>query len=1135
MMAELNEEKGNRFRVESVNQISLNGAGGDPSGGDDNFSENGSIDDSISYKNYLAYELNRSSNPGGGGGGDRRRPSVTISVPENEKPSPSSRRLSRKRSSFQFTTQRSLRHYLTREAIPHADHYRNKMSFAKGKPDSSRPTLDDLLNDDPYSKDNSDLESQTDDQDTGSVIKFGWIEGVYMRCLLNIWGVMLFLRLTWVIGQAGLLEGLAIITLSNIVTVITSISMSAVSTNGQIKAGGIYFMISRSLGPEFGGAIGLMFTLANSIAVAMYIIGFCEALSDMLKQYIPGFIGILNTPEDGLHDIRLIGSVSLVLLLGLAIVGMEWVTRVQKGLLVLLLFSQLDFIIGSFLPPSEDKLAKGFVGYNGTVLMENLFSDYIPNEGTEKNNSFFTVFAVFFPAVTGIVAGANLSGDLKDPGVAIPKGTLLAIVSTYVTYTIYGVMIAACTLREASGDVLELDYVNETIKEVNNITNSFWECENRTCSYGILHSQQMMEVISAWGPLIYAGCFAATLSSAIASLVGAPRVFQAVAKDKLFPGIASFADGWGKNNDPVKGYLLVFLISLICILIGDLNYVSSLLSNFFVAAYALINFSVFHASITKSPGWRPGFKYYNKWISLLGTVLCICVMFLMDMVTALVTFIIVFFLYMYVSIRKPEVNWGSSTQAQSFMTALNSVLSLTKVEDHVKNYRPKIMVMSGSPLNRPTLIDFANLVTKRISLLESVDVVPEDLDWKKSQAIKNSGQNWFTENHIKGFFSVVRNSKISEGARTAMELSGLGKLRTNMILLGFQDTWWKKDESAKEYYKIIQTAFDLRLAVGVLRINGGLDVTSMTNLMEDSSPNQSNALNYDDRCESNMSVDSGLDLATKSGAKNTSTQSGEDDKEDGSLKRNKKPNGFEKLLFKKKCPSSIPLPPSEKDVKPLDEDIVNRLSQFRDKTTVNTGTIDVYWLYDDGGLTILIPHILQTRAKYSKCKMRVFFLSNKNDELDGQTRSMASLLAKFRIDFQDVIMLTDATKQPKKETKDEFKAMLANNSLKNSNSGKKHSTSSRDSSSSECDEVPPLVSELDIIANKEKTNFNLRIAEIVKDNSSSADLIVMTLPMPKKEIVPQELYMAWLDYTTKDMPPFLLVRGNQTSVLTFYS
>ena len=117
--------------------------------------------------------------------------------------------------------------------------------------------------------------------------------------------------------------------------------------------------------------------------------------------------------------------------------------------------------------------------------------------------------------------------------------------------------------------------------------------------------QQLMETISAWGPLIYAGCFAATLSSAIASLVGAPRVFQAVAKDKLFPGISTFGQGYGPNNDPLMGYILIFFVSLACVLIGDLNAISPLLSNFFVASYALMNFSVFHASITKTPGKRP--------------------------------------------------------------------------------------------------------------------------------------------------------------------------------------------------------------------------------------------------------------------------------------------------------------------------------------------------------------------------------------------------------------------------------------------------------------------------------------------------------------------------------------------------
>ena len=172
----------------------------------------------------------------------------------------------------------------------------------------------------------------------------------------------------------------------------------------------------------------------------------------------------------------------------------------------------------------------------------------------------------------------------------------------------------------------------------------------------------MMQVISAWGPLIYAGCFAATLSSAISSLEGAPRVLQALAKDDIFPYLEPFGVGHGKNNDPFRAYIAVFGISLICILIADLDVVSSLLSNFFIAAYALINFSVFHASVTNSPGWRPSFKYYNKWLSLLGTILCISVMFLIEKRTALVTFLVIIILYLCVCYRKPNANWGSSTQ-----------------------------------------------------------------------------------------------------------------------------------------------------------------------------------------------------------------------------------------------------------------------------------------------------------------------------------------------------------------------------------------------------------------------------------------------------------------------------------------
>ena len=176
------------------------------------------------------------------------------------------------------------------------------------------------------------------------------------------------------------------------------------------------------------------------------------------------------------------------------------------------------------------------------------------------------------------------------------------------------------------------------------------------CSYGSINNYQIIELISLFGPLIYAGIFAATLSSALASLVSAPKVFQALCKDKLFPYIEYFGKGFGKNNEPRRGYLLTFVVALGCCIIGDLNAIAPIISNFFLAAYCLINFSCFHASFARSPGFRPAFKYYNMWLSLVGAILCLVVMFIMDWSTALATFVIILALYLWILHRKPGIH-----------------------------------------------------------------------------------------------------------------------------------------------------------------------------------------------------------------------------------------------------------------------------------------------------------------------------------------------------------------------------------------------------------------------------------------------------------------------------------------------
>ncbi|CAG0900386.1 unnamed protein product [Darwinula stevensoni] len=275
-------------------------------------------------------------------------------------------------------------------------------------------------------------------------------------------------------------EGLAIISLCNLVTIITGLSMSAVSTNGRIRGGGLYYLISRSLGPEFGGAIGLMFTLALSIATAMHIVGFANGLEDLLREKFQTKI-----IDGAVNDTRIIGCGSLVVLLVIVLVGMEWVNRAQWFFLIGLLVSQVTFIVGTIMgPKSDDEIAKGFIGYDWEVFKTNWVSKYTKFDGQDQ--SFFTIYAVFFPAVTGIVAGANMSGDLKDPSHAIPVGTLAAIATTFASYLLYSAMLGAVAVRDASGIISELN------SDASNILESkAFQCADRQCSYGLLNSFQV--------------------------------------------------------------------------------------------------------------------------------------------------------------------------------------------------------------------------------------------------------------------------------------------------------------------------------------------------------------------------------------------------------------------------------------------------------------------------------------------------------------------------------------------------------------------------------------------------------------------------------------------------------------------
>ncbi|CAG5135115.1 unnamed protein product, partial [Candidula unifasciata] len=906
---------------------------------------------------------------------------------------------------------------------------------------------------------------------------------------------------------------------------------------------GAYYMISRSLGPEFGGAIGVIFSVANTVAVAMYVVGFAETVRDILKRYDLVMV-------DDLNDIRIIGSITITVLLAVALIGMDWESRAQLVLLIILTLAIVNFFVGLCIPPSSEQMSKGLLGPK-EVFTTNLVSHY------EEQESFFSVFGIFFPAATGILAGANISGDLKDASKSIPKGTFLAILITTLVYLLIAVFAGAFVLREANGIIL-VSVVNDSVSSMlgSSTTSVLSAIANTTtpaslhfvgspslndsvysvpttasvlptkvspvftteefsynmafvancsllpegCKYGLIHSYQVIEMTSAWGPLILAGIFSATLSSALASLMSAPKVFQALCKDRIFPFFAYFGAGHGPNDNPHRAFILCFVIALSFNLIADLNAIAPLISNFFLMSYALINFSCFDASIARSPGWRPAFRFYNMWLSLFGALLCIAVMFIINWITALVTFGCVGSLFMYVRHWKPDVNWGSSTQAHVYRSVLHSALKLIRVGEHIKNFRPQVLVLSGEPDTRPALVDFCSPLTKKMGLMVCGNVIIGEQHEHLRKLRSDDAYAYFRHRRIKSFYSATTAATFQLGAEALMQNVGIGKFRPNLLILGFKSNWQTDNpDNVQQYLGIIHDAFDLKFGVGILRVKEGfgLDVDSDTTVFD----TRHDEAKVDDG--KGKDIESGKNGRTqlKDSASKGMLEVDEDEDDEARSQIDGDDHANPRMLSK------------------LNTQVLKTMNKFRYK---EKGSIDVWWLFDDGGLTLLLPYILTTRAHWRGCRLRVFAAGTKSGDLGYEQRQLATLLAKFRIDCKDMTVLPEVNKKPTEESVKIFNSYLAPWRL--------------DTQKGETKEQYPWKTtddELELL--KEKTQRHIRLRELLLERSLDASLIVMTLPMPRKGTCAAGLYMCWIDTLTRDMPPILLVRGNQESVLTFYS
>uniref|UniRef100_A0A0M3IPL5 SLC12 domain-containing protein n=1 Tax=Ascaris lumbricoides TaxID=6252 RepID=A0A0M3IPL5_ASCLU len=556
------------------------------------------------------------------------------------------------------------------------------------------------------------------------------------------------------------------------------------------------------------------------------------------------------------------------------------------------------------------------------------------------------------------------------------------------------------------------------------------------------------------------------------------------------------------------------------------------------------------------------------WLSLASSALCITVMFIISWISALIIFAFFFLVFVYMNHRHvgkinvlffSEVNWGSSIQANTYRIALTSLLKLSNIEEHVKNYRPQILLMTGNPAARSTLLDFAYSITKDNSLLIAAHVVPYAPCERLFAVVRRLDvqiTTWLLANKIKAFYLPFANENVRSGAQHLLQIAGLGKLRPNILMLGFKSNWNRRGvdglQATLDYVGIIKDAFENNFGVGILR-NGNegfdlseklleLNVCDITALKHHNSESANGSLkgrdnasfldkehindetSFSDSIDSRrlnredtdfVDVDSGyhVDLVKTNTVYRRTTKffadsvvfNSEKSRSDEDLKSSlSKKRGFKTSIL------------TEKQKK-----LAIQMNRFHRK--VKNGVIDVWWLYDDGGVTLLIPHLLRLPKAYLEgAKLRVFTQASSEACTKADERNMAAMLSKFRIEYADVRIIPDISRPPSQATLDLFLKIRDFEEIIEPMRAREN------------DSRLGLITDFDLSSQKCRTFRQLRTKELLQQHSSNADLIVITLPVPRLEIN-SCLYMAWLDSMTRGLPPVLMVRGNQTSVLTFYS
>ncbi|GAB4340997.1 MAG: Na-K-Cl cotransporter [Desulfobulbaceae bacterium] len=565
----------------------------------------------------------------------------------------------------------------------------------------------------------------------------GTFIGVYTPTILTILGVIMYLRFGWVVGQVGLPGTLLIVVLAHVVTMATSLSLSAIATNTRVGVGGAYYIISRSLGLEAGGAIGLPLFIAQALSVTLYAFGLAESLRIVFPQ-----IPLAQTAA------FIIIAVSM-----LAFRGAGAALKAQLPVMGLIGLSLASLALGA-------------------LTGEKLTSSPSPVHGIQPG--FWTVFAVFFPAVTGIMAGLSLSGDLRDPRRSIPRGTIGAALTGFAVYLLVPVLLSMA----AEKDILVRDPLVWTR-------------------------------IALFGPfLVLPALWGAIFSSAVGSMLAAPRTLQALAMDRLMP--RAFGRRSGRGGESLSGYFLTVAISLGAVLLGDLNTVAIVVTMFFLSVYGVINLVAALERILRNPSWRPMIRVH--WlVGLTGAAGSFGIMFLIHWPSTLFAIGAELGVWLWLRRRIHNATWGDLRRDLYEALVRWVLIQLDRFPISPRNWRPHVLVFVGDTARRIDLVRFASWFNEERGVVTVCELVPGDLlevdiDLAaRQEEIKEILQR----EGIAAFGEVNVAWNIEWGILTVTQAHGMGSLESNTVLIGFPD-------------ELRRLTFFLRVVKHLKRINRSL-------------------------------------------------------------------------------------------------------------------------------------------------------------------------------------------------------------------------------------------------------------------------------------------------------------------------